>query len=305
MKDDRGQLRSYFNACPTVKLGILTDGLRYELYADSDKPNMMDETAFLKLDFAKIAANGAIDDNTLGGIAAIRKVYFNPEDVGAEAKRKLLFESIVETIKSFKSEPPDDFIEFVLARSTVGRRINKFTQAIIDTNRDVIRSAMEVFVAQQALARFGYAPKDVVRTPPTELAPIGINVAPERENDQISPSPKEMELLEYAKKRLYFLVRNEVLFQEMQKINYRKSRTSFRVYYARPNNGSMFDYKENGKPSLQFPALKGKEIEYTHSAELDECLLNAFRNRVTEAGISFDSPPVLRTIQGGQSTDAA
>jgi hypothetical protein len=266
---------------------------------------MMDEAAFLKLDFAEIAANGAIDDNTLGGIAAIRKIYFNPEDVGAEAKRKLLFESIVETIKSFKSEPPDDFIKFVLARSTVGRRINKFTQAIIDANREVIRSAMEVFVAQQALARFGYAPKDVVRTPPTELAPIGVNVAPELESDQISASSKEMELLKYAKKRLYFLVRNEVLFQEVQKISYRKSRTSFRVYYARPNNGSMFDYKENAKPSLQFPALKGKEIEYAHSAELDECLLNAFRNRVTEAGISFDSPPVLHTIQGGQSNDAA
>src|ERR1700730_4953766 len=46
MKDDRGQLRSYFNACSTVKLGILTDGLKYEFYADSDKPNMMDECAF-------------------------------------------------------------------------------------------------------------------------------------------------------------------------------------------------------------------------------------------------------------------
>jgi hypothetical protein len=46
MKDDRGQLRSYFNACQTVKLGILTDGLKYELYADSDKQNMMDESAF-------------------------------------------------------------------------------------------------------------------------------------------------------------------------------------------------------------------------------------------------------------------
>ena len=48
MKDDSGQLRGYFNACPTVKLGILTDGLKYEFYANSDKPNMMDEAAFLR-----------------------------------------------------------------------------------------------------------------------------------------------------------------------------------------------------------------------------------------------------------------
>ena len=54
MKDDRGQLRSYFNACPKRRsFGMLTDGLKYEFYADSDKPNMMDEAAFLRLDLAE------------------------------------------------------------------------------------------------------------------------------------------------------------------------------------------------------------------------------------------------------------
>jgi hypothetical protein len=52
LKDDRGQLKSYFNACRTVKLGILTDGLNYELYAE-DEPNYMDETAFLRLKFSR------------------------------------------------------------------------------------------------------------------------------------------------------------------------------------------------------------------------------------------------------------
>ncbi len=163
-KDDIGQLRSYFNACQTVKLGIITDGLKYEFYADSDKPNMMDEAAFLRLDFSAMAKNGSLDDNTLSGIAAIRKGFFNPEDVGAEAKKKLLFESIIETVKKFKSDPSDDFIRFILERAA---KIAKITQKIVDLNRDVVRSAMEAFVAQEALARFGYAPKDVVRTQPS------------------------------------------------------------------------------------------------------------------------------------------
>jgi len=231
MKDDRGQLRSYFNACLTVKLGILTDGLIYELYADSDRPNMMDETAFLRLNFSEIAKKGTIDDNTFGGIAAIRNGFFNPEDVGAEAKRKLLYVSIVETMKKFKYEPPDDFIRLVLGKSAVGGKISKLTQTIVDANREVIRSAMEEFVAQEALARFGYAPKDVVRAPPVEPTTIGAPaVAPEPGDDQISPSPGEMSAFNYAKNRLCFLVRNEVMFQEVEKIDYRKSRTSFRVY---------------------------------------------------------------------------
>jgi len=309
MKDDRGQLRSYFNACPTVKLGILTDGLKYEFYADSDKPNMMDESAFLRLDFAEIAKNNSVDDNTLGGIASIRSGSFNPEDVGAEAKKKILFESIVDVVKQFKAAPSDDFIRFILSCSPVGGKITKITQKIVDANRDVVREAMEAFVAQEALARFGYAPKDVVRATErqeTPAAPSSVAL-PETEGEAVSASEAELNALTYAKNRLFFLVRNDTLFQEALKVTYRKSKTSFRVYYERPNNGSIFDYREHkdGKISVQFPALGGTEIAFEPSAIMDDCLLKAFTQRVSEAGVSFDSLPVLRTITGGQSGNAA
>jgi len=309
-KDDLGQLRSYFNALQTIKLGILTDGLKYEFYADSDKPNMMDEGAFLRVDFAEVDKSGSIDDNTLGGIAAIRKGLFNPEDVGAEAKRKLLFESIVSTMKQLKADPSDDFIRFILGCSIVGGKIAKVTQKIVDANRDIIRSAMEAFVAQEALARLGYAPKDVVRTSerPEPLAiVVPATPAAEPQGEVLSPSEGESNAIVYAKNRLFYLVKNEVLFSEVQKIQFRKSKTSFRVYYGRPNNGSLFDFREHkdGKILLQFPAFDGKEIAFTPSTELDDCLLKAFTQRVKDAGVSFDSTPALRTIQGGQSSGAA
>lgn len=304
LRDDRGQLRSYFNALPTVKLGILTDGLKFEFYADSDKPNMMDETSFLRIDLADVAKNATIDDNTLAGIAAIRSGTFNPENVGAEAKQKLLFESIVETIKSFKTEPSDEFIRFILGHPQVGGKISKLTQRIVDSNREVVRSAMEAFVAQEALARFGYAPKDVVRAQPERpevVAPTPVVAEPEPEG--VNPSEAELGALTYTKNRLFFLVRSDILFQEAQKITFRKSKASFRVYYGRPNNGSLFDYKtlRDGKVILQFPALGGAEVPYAFSPELDDCLLRAFTQRVTEAGISFDAAPVLRAIKGGQT----
>jgi len=310
MKDDRGQLRSYFNACPTVKLGVLTDGLKYEFYADSDKPNMMDESAFLRLDLSDVATDSAIDDNTLEGIAVLRNGSFNPEDVGAEAKRKLLFESIVATIKLFKTEPSDDFIRFILGSSEVGGKISKLTQKVVDLNRDVVRAAMEAFVAQEALARFGYAPKDVVRTPTERQEPAVVAapvIAQEHESESLSPSEEEMNVLTYAKNRLFYLAKSDVLFQEIQKIAFRKSKTSFRVYYGRPNNGSLFDFREyrDGRTILQFPALGGEDFPYAFSPELDERLLKAFTQRVTEAGVAFDSAPVLRSIKGGQSGGAA
>jgi predicted type IV restriction endonuclease len=186
----------------------------------------------------------------------------------------------------------------------VGSKISKLTQAIVDANREVIRAAMEAFVAQEALARFGYAPKDVVRTPQVEPpATVGApTVAPEPEAEGFSPSEAEMNTFTCAKYRLFFLVRNDVLFQEAQKLTFRKTKTSFRVYYGRPNNGSLFDYREqkDGKILLQFPALNGKEVVNAPSPELDDCLLKSFTQRLAEAGISTDSPPVLRAIKGGQ-----
>jgi len=306
MKDDRGQLRSYFNASPTVKLGILTDGLKFEFYADSDKPNMMDEVAFLRLDLAEIAKAGTIDDNTLEGIAVIRSGLFNPEDVGAEAKRKLLFESLVDVIKQFKSDPSDDFIRLVLGRTEMGSKLTKLTQKIVDGNRDIVRSAMEAFVAQEALARFGYAPKDVVKAPQErqEVAAVATPALPsEAEQGVLTPSDAELAVLAYTKNRLYFLVRNDLLFQEVGKLAFRKSKTAFRVYYGRPNNGSLFDYREqrDGKIVLQFPALGGEDVPYVFSPALDDCLLKSFTKRVTEAGISLDGTPALRTIRGGKA----
>lgn len=79
------------------------------------------------------------------------------------------------------------------------------------------------------------------------------------------------------------------------------------MYYLKPNNGSLFDYREqkDGKGSLVFPAVNGEEIGCEPSAKLDEYLLKAFIKRATEAGVSHEFAPVLHTIKGGQPPSAA
>lgn len=308
MKDDRGQLRSYFNACPTVKLGILTDGIKFELYADSDKPNMMDEVAFIRLDLEEVAKSGNIDDNTLSGIAAIRSGLFNPQDVGAEAKRKMLFEAIVSMMRQMKTEPSDEFIRFVLTTPTVGSKVGKVTQKVIDANREGIQAAMEAFVAQEALSRFGFSAKDVMRAAseiPTPVPPVA-TPAVEPEIDGLVPTEREIAAFEYAKNRLFFLVKDESLFAEVSKLAIKKNKTSMRVFLNRPNSGSVFDYREprNGLPIVQFPALEDGEVEFTPSPKLDECLLKAFKRRAA-GGTDAGGKPAMRVITGGASSEVA
>ncbi len=85
IKDERGQLRSYFNAAPTVKMGVISDGLIYAFYADTDEPNMMDQNEFLSVDLREVA-KGKIEDSVEVGLKSLQKNTFDPENIGTEAK---------------------------------------------------------------------------------------------------------------------------------------------------------------------------------------------------------------------------
>jgi predicted type IV restriction endonuclease len=140
----------------------------------------------------------------------------------------------------------------------------------------------------------------------TASAATPVSVA-EPEVELNAPSDAEMKLFEYIKYRLFYLVRSDVLFQEVQKLQLRKTKATFRIYYGKPNVGSLLDCHEQkeGKTLLQFPALEGKEMAYVMSPELDDSLLKSFTKRVADAGVKFDTPPVLRAISGGQPGGAA
>jgi hypothetical protein len=113
LKDERGQLRSYFNAAPTVKMGILTDGLIFEFYADSDEPNMMDATAFLIVNHRNIAS-GKLEDRVVDSLKSLQKGKFDPENIGAEAKRKLIFQKILQEITLLAERPSGFFTKMLL-----------------------------------------------------------------------------------------------------------------------------------------------------------------------------------------------
>src|SRR4051794_11931169 len=118
LKDERGQLRSYFNAATTVKMGVLTDGLVYEFYADSDEPNMTDQTAFRMVDLRQVA-KGKIEDSVLDGLSGLQKATFDPENIGAEAKRKLLFQDVLRQINSIAENPSESFTRMLLQNAGV------------------------------------------------------------------------------------------------------------------------------------------------------------------------------------------
>ncbi len=296
MKDDLGQLKSYFNACPTVKLGVLTDGLRFEFFADSDSPNMMDENAFLKIDMQEVA-KGNIEDNSVKALAAIRKSDFNPENVGAEAKRKLLLQFIVDTLQNFKTAPSDEFIRFFLSKADIGARISQRT---VDGNRQLICDALQSFIDQEILSRVGYAPKDVVKKTieSVEIPENILSASLEDKDEELIPTEAELHVFTTLRERLAFLVKSDLLYDELGSVSFKKTATSFKVYYKKPNKGAILAFHLNkaGVPVFKFPTAGNKEIETNNLKDLNDLLLEAYKQRLQDSGIVIDRAPALRSV---------
>ena len=136
LKDARGQLSSYFNAVKSVKVGILTDGLIYEFYADSDSENMMDKSAFLVIDLAMLS-NSHAGDSTIGELKHFQKDKFNPESIGSEAKKKLIFRNILDQLDELPENPSEQFVRMTLQNAGISYLRTKS----IDEYKPVIQDA--------------------------------------------------------------------------------------------------------------------------------------------------------------------
>lgn len=277
LKDERGQLRSYFNAAPTVKMGLLTDGLIFEFYADSDEPNMMDEKAFLSVNLRDIA-NGRLDESVVEGLRSLQKGQFDPENIGAEAKRKLVFQKFLHEITQISEKPSEAFTRMLL--KTVG--IHHVRDKALPEFQELVGAAFREFVNVKILQRLELTKA----APSTPVQPDVVSVA-EAADDSHSIITTEVELhvFRFAKQRLAFLVKDERLFDAIDKVKFVDRKGKFVVYYERERRGRLFDFFEGGArgPKYRFAFADYPEEVTTDAlvgSVIDEPLLQVFAKRV-------------------------
>jgi predicted type IV restriction endonuclease len=157
----RGELKGYFNAVPTVKLGVLTDGLVWQLYTDTSLANMMDDQPFVSVDLAKVAAEGRLSDLALDALLRMRKGTFDPAEVGADARRKLYMAAYLQVLERAFQAPDESLVRALMYMANMdGRRTGK----LVEEHTPVVREAMQAFLDRKILERIGFADRgDLVR----------------------------------------------------------------------------------------------------------------------------------------------
>jgi hypothetical protein len=292
LKDERGQLRSYFNAAPTVKMGVIADGLVYEFYADSDEPNMMDQNAFLAIDLREVS-KGKIEDSVEEGLKSLQKSNFDPDNIGAEAKRKLIFQNVIQQIAKLAEEPSEPFVRMLLQNAGLSHVRTK----ALSEFRDITRSAFREFVNLRILQRLDIPAKD--KELEKSLAPHEPSVAEvvAKADDVIAPSPLELEVFHYIKRRLAFLVKEDNLFEEIDNIENRKYKGKFVVFHKRERAGRLFDFYEgkSKKYTFDFGQGAGGDVATDKLSDIDKLLAAIFTKRVSEGEVPVKRPQTAKT----------
>lgn len=292
-ESSKGEMKGYFNAVPSVKLGILTDGLIYQLYSDTSRENMMDDEPFVTIDLKEIAQD-RIPENVFDALLKLRQDTFDPADVGADAQRKLHVAAYLDALEQTFKQPSELFVKVMMDLAGIGG--NKTTKRVAEQT-SVIEEAMSIFFDKRLLERVGFADRqDIVKMADAETvsAVETSEGTSDYQSEEIPPTnhsavvttDAELRVFEYAKHRLSFLINgDEKLFKELDRVFMKDYKTTFTVNYKQERKGRLFNFQEGKSPKYQFEFPETETIIHTDNlSDIDDELLRVFMQRVGELG---------------------
>ena len=150
--------------------------------------------------------------------------------------------------------------------------------------------------------RVGYAPKDVVKKVADSVDIIesvaSSGLAVDEKEEELKPTELEAAVLNTLKERLAFLVRSDLLFDEIVHVDFKKTVSSIRVFYKRPNKGVMLSFHigKAGQAVFKFPLSNNLEIETDNFRDINGPLLDSFKKRLDESGIKEERQAPLRSV---------
>ncbi len=175
-----GRLRTYCDAIGTVKLGIATNGVLFDAFIDSQRPNILDAEPFLRIDISRIAG-GELDPQSMDLLQMMCAQTYNPEGIAEQAFAIGLRERLKSCLLDEFRSPSEAFCRHILEQ--IGIRNAK--PGVIDQHyRPILKAAMEQAIIVPVIQALRRLPAPV--PPAAEIA-----AAPARPEIRTRPTPAE------------------------------------------------------------------------------------------------------------------
>lgn len=189
LEDHTGQLAKYFNATPTVRVAILTNGLRLKVFTDLQKPNIMDPTPWIDIDLLQPKRI------ELEALRQLRKSDFSADDIIATAERTVFFRQMADYVTAMLREPNEAFVRFVANEVFPDvSRTAKLVARLSPILKDAIQAAVLDSVAK-SFATPTVAPEPAP-APPVEAAVAATNESAAERDKNIVTTVEETRCFE-------------------------------------------------------------------------------------------------------------
>jgi hypothetical protein len=293
LANERGQLRSYFNALLSAKVGMLTNGIIFEFFVDAEEPNIMDEEPFLTIDLETISTAGAVPD-VVETLLELTKDRYAPESIAEIAHIQLVRGRLRTALIAELASPSEEFCRVLLQK--VG--IRNLCRAAIERNYGpLIKGVFAEALVLPIAARLRSGGDQEVALPILER-----KEAPEvtELSQRVVTSDRELAVFNYVKRRLAFLVSSEAQFAAIDRVSFKDYVGKFVVFYDKERKGRLFDFIEarDGADKFVFPEPIG-EIVTANIREIDDALLSTFVSRLKDlTGVPCERPQ-LAIAQAG------
>lgn len=145
LDNHKNQLIRYFQVCAGkfgCRFAILTNGLEYRFFSDTQKDNVMDTAPFLTINLE----NPKTRD--LSELKRFAKDALNVDEIKKIAKANLYHQQIQQIFKDEVENPSDDFVEF-FARKILNDD-KRITQKIKDEFKEPVKKTLKYIISDLA-----------------------------------------------------------------------------------------------------------------------------------------------------------
>jgi predicted type IV restriction endonuclease len=267
----KSALTRYFNAWPTTRLGVLSNGITFEYYVDSAKPGVMDSDPFLVVDLNAIATGGVSDD-VVETLVHATKDSFNAEMIAETAHLMLVRTRLRGAFAELAQSPSPELCRLLLDR--VGF-VGVPDATIARHYAPLVKSAFEEALVIPAMQKLQAAGGGV-----DQLAASPLSA-------KLAAAERDLAMFNATRRRLAFLASDESQYQAIDKVDYRVTVGRITVFLGSDPRGRLFEVVRgaDGYEKYVFAAPFGEMG--THAlADIDQALRGVFEMRVREQGFA-------------------
>lgn len=162
-----GQLRYYFNAIYTARIGMATNGIEYRFFTDLHRDNMMDDEPFFTFDIL----NYEVKD--VENLKLFHRDNFDALNMNHHAEAIIFYRNMTLLIGNLLQSPSDDFIRFLVGEMFKAapdcKMYNKINKNLIEKCKPIVKKSIQSSVLDLVTRSMNQqmSPLEIESEPPT------------------------------------------------------------------------------------------------------------------------------------------